>query len=287
MKTADWLNRELFPFESKFIEIAGHQIHYVDEGEGQLVLFSHGTPEWSFGWRDLIKPLRKKYRCIAPDLLGMGLSDKPAGADLSVEAHAVRLEKFIEKLGLKNLHIVGNDFGLAIALSYAIRRPENVGKISIFNGWMWRLDTDPHYARPMRLFGGWLGRAMYQRFNFPVNVIMPSAFGNRKKFLSPEIHRHYKMALPDAASRRATYAFVKEMFGASDFWDSLWQQRDRLHGKLGLIFWGMKDSFVPAYELEKWVAAFPEARVVRCPEAGHFVQEEASELMVGELGAFF
>ncbi len=91
----------------------------------------------------------------------------------------------------------------------------------------------------------------------------------------------------DAASRVATYAFAQELLHANDWWDGLWQQRNLLDQKLGLIFWGMKDSFVPAYELDKWVAAFPNARVIKCPDAGHFVQEEAGALMVQELAQYF
>ncbi len=285
--TPNWVNRDLFPFQSRFVEIDGHQMHYVDEGSGTILLFSHGTPEWSFGWRDLLCGLQGQYRCIAPDLLGMGLSDKPADADYSCEAHAARMEQFIQKLDLKNINIIANDFGLAIGLSQAIKHPENVRKICIFNGWMWRLDTDPHYNKPARMLDSWLGKLLYKQLNFPVRVIMPSAFGNPKKYLPPEVYRHYKMALPDAASRVATYAFAQELLHANDWWDGLWQQRHLLDQKLGLIFWGMKDTFVPAYELDKWVAAFPNARVIKCPDAGHFVQEEAGALMVQELAQYF
>ncbi len=281
-----WINRELYPFESRFIDIDGQQMHYIDEGEGTPILFSHGTPEWSFGWRDLIKGLRGQYRCIAPDLLGFGLSDKPAGADYSVQAHARRMEQFIEALSLKNFHIVGNDFGLSIALSYAIRHPENVQKISFFNGWMWPLHEDPHYAGPARWMKTALGRLLYLRFNFPVTVVTPMAFGDKKK-LTREVHRHYKQALPTPESRRAAYAFSGELLGATGFWASLWQQVGVLAQKPCLIFWGMKDAFVPPYELEKWEKALPGAKVIRFETAGHFVQEEEPERMVRELEAFF
>lgn len=283
MPTPAWLNPQLFPFESRFVEIDGHQIHYIDEGTGPVLLFSHGTPEWSFGWRELVQGLRGSFRCIAPDLLGMGLSDKPAQADYSCMAHSERLGKFIEKLGLRSYSIIANDFGLSIALGQAIFHPDRVEKICLFNGWMWRLDTDPHYARPARMMKSWLGRLLYLQFNFPVKVVMPAAFGNRKKYLTREVHRHYKMALPDAASRVAAYAFSAELLNANDWWAQLWEQRSRLQGKIGLIFWGMKDTFVPTYELEKWIQAFPEARVVRCPEAGHFVQEECAAEMLDAL----
>lgn len=283
----EWIDRELFPFESRFIEIEGQRLHYIDEGQGPVILFSHGTPEWCFGWRDVIKPLRQHFRCIAPDLLGMGLSDKPTNGDYSVPAHARRLEAFIGKLGLEAVNIVGNDFGLSIALSYAINHPDNVQKISIFNGWMWRLDQDPHYASPMRFFSSGFGKWLYKRFNFPVNVIMPAAFGNRRRYLKPAVHQHYKKALPNAQSRTAAYAFVHEMFNAGEWWQGLWERRDWLRDKPMLIFWGMKDKFIPAYELDKWVRAFPDARVIRCPEAGHFVQEEEAGLMAAEWKAFF
>ncbi|MBN8679145.1 MAG: alpha/beta fold hydrolase [Chitinophagales bacterium] len=287
MSTSDWVNRDLFPFTSRYMEIDGHRMHYIDEGSGPVILFSHGTPEWSFGWRDLIRGLRGQFRCVAPDLLGMGLSDKPADADYTCRAHADRMAIFIEKLGLKDYSVIGNDFGLAIGLSQAIRQPENVRNICIFNGWMWRLDTDPHYALAAKLFDNWFGRMLYRQFNFPVNVIMPSVFGNRKKYLTPEVHRHYKMAWPDPASRVATHAFAGQLLRAGDWWEELWQQRHLLEGKLKLIFWGMKDKAIPPYELEKWIQAFPDARVVRCPEAGHFVQEEAPELMVLEVAKAF
>jgi pimeloyl-ACP methyl ester carboxylesterase len=87
----DWLNKTLYPFESRWITMDGNAIHYIDEGSGEILFFVHGTPEWSFGYRDLIRELRNSYRCIAIDLLGFGLSDKPADADYTCQAHALRL----------------------------------------------------------------------------------------------------------------------------------------------------------------------------------------------------
>lgn len=281
-----WINTELYPFQSNYLEIEGRKIHYIDEGAGTPILFSHGTPEWSFGWRDVVLGLRGRFRCIAPDLLGFGLSDKPAGADYSVEAHARRMGLFIEKLGLRDFHLVGNDFGLSISFDYALRHPENVQKLSLFNGWMWPLNNDPHYARPARWMRGWLGRLLYLRFNFPVNLVMPAAFGDKKK-LTPEAHRHYKMALPNAAARRAAYAFSGQLLDATDFWANQWRQAGKLAGKPCLIFWGMRDKFVPPYELEKWENALPDAQVIRFENAGHFVQEEEPERMVEALGRHF
>src|SRR5690349_15504506 len=122
MKTQPvWVNKTLFPFNSRWIKIDQHDLHYVDEGKGETILFVHGTPEWSFGFRDLIKNLRNDYRCIAVDHLGFGLSEKPAEGDYSCQAHAARLEKFIRALNIDTITLVANDFGGSIGLSYAIQ----------------------------------------------------------------------------------------------------------------------------------------------------------------------
>ena len=230
-----WLSKELFPFESKWIEIEGGQLHYIDEGKGETILFVHGTPEWSFGWRDLIKELRNSYRCIAIDLLGFGLSHKPQNGDYTCQAHYKRLEKFIQQLDLKNFNLIANDIGGGISLPYAIHHPEHVNKIMLFNTWMWSLKNDTHYSGPAIVMNTFLGKIMYLNFNFPVNVVMPAAFGDKKK-LTKEIHAHYKKALPNAASRIGAYAFAKELMNASDWWQSNWDQLDQISNKPFLIF---------------------------------------------------
>jgi pimeloyl-ACP methyl ester carboxylesterase len=286
MKTQpNWLNKKLFPFESKWIKIDHHQLHYVDEGKGQILLMVHGTPEWSFGWRDLIKGLSNDYRCIAIDLLGFGLSDKPQQADYSCQGHSARLEKIIATLELKNINIIANDFGGGISLSYAIQQSQNVNKIMLFNTWMGSLLNDTHYSGPAKLMNTWLGRVLYLNFNFPVNIVMPAAFGDKKK-LTKEIHAHYKNALPSAKERIAAYAFSKELMNASPWWQSNWEKIDLISQKPFLIFWGMKDKFVPPYELEKWKKKLPQAIIKIFDDAGHFVQEEKAGEMILEIKKF-
>src|ERR1041385_8468957 len=166
-----WINKQLSPFESKWIDIDGHAQHYIDEGNGSVILFVHGTPEWSFGFRDLVKELRNNFRCVAIDHLGFGLSGKPANADYSIEAHSKRLTKFIQQLQLQNITIVANDFGGGIALGYGVRHPDNVSRVAIFNTWMWSVRDDKHFSGPAKVIDSWLGRFLYKRMNAPVTFI--------------------------------------------------------------------------------------------------------------------
>lgn len=279
-----WLNKELYPFESKWTEINGNYQHYIDEGEGEIILFVHGTPEWSFAFREVIMALRHSFRCIAVDLLGFGLSEKPSEADYTCQAHAARLEAFIHRLELKHISIVANDFGGGIAMSYAINHPENINRIILFNTWMWSLKNNKHYALPAKLMNTWLGRMLYLNFNFPVNIIMPAAYGN-KKMLDKESHRHYKNALKKG-ERHAAYTFSKELMNASDWWQHLWDRLHVLNEKRFLFFWGVKDSFIPPTELEKWRSKLPNADVIVFEGAGHFVTAEKPKEMITGITRF-
>ena len=86
-----WLDRAGYPFTSRFLDLPAGRIHYVDEGTGPPVLFVHGTPTWSYEWRHLISALAPRWRCVAPDLLGFGLSERPRRFPYTPEAHAARI----------------------------------------------------------------------------------------------------------------------------------------------------------------------------------------------------
>ncbi len=120
-----WLNRAEYPFAVRQIE----SLSVIDEGGGPPVVFSHGTPTWSFEWRHLILGLRDTHRCIAPDHLGFGLSARPHEADYSPEAHARRFSRLIDALELSRYSLVVHDFGGPIALDEAFNRPERIERL--------------------------------------------------------------------------------------------------------------------------------------------------------------
>ena len=118
-----------FPFESKFIEVHGSQMHYIDEGKGDPILFLHGNPTSSYLWRNIIPYLVPHGRCIAPDLIGMGKSDKP-DIDYRFFDHVKYLEGFIEKMGLENVTLVIHDWGSGLGFHYAMRHESNIKGIA-------------------------------------------------------------------------------------------------------------------------------------------------------------
>ena len=268
-----WLDRAGYPFHSNWASLPFGDLHYVDEGRGDPVLFSHGTPTWSFEWRHLIGALAATHRCIAPDHLGFGLSDRPPDASYSPEAHAERFEQFVDALGLEAFTLVVHDYGGPIALPVALDGRRRVRRLVILNSWMWRLDDDPDMRRAARIAGGRAGKFLYRWANLSLRVIAPSAYADRRK-LSPAIHAQYLAPFRDRWSRGAVlWPLARAILGSTAYYDSLYANRERLRGIPALIVWGARDPAFKSHHLARWRAALPQARVVELP-VGHWPHEE-------------
>lgn len=272
------------PFEPHHLDLPGGRMHYVDEGRGRPVVLVHGTPTSSFLYRHLIPPLAETHRVVAPDHLGFGRSDKPPDADYRPEAHARNLQRFFEELDLREVVLAVHDFGGPIGLSFALRHPERVRGLVLFNTWMWSLEGTPA-GRISRLLSGRVGRFLYTRLNLSPRLLLKAGFADTSK-LTREAHRHYIEAFPTPSERVAPWVFARELVGSGAWYEGLWAQRDRLRTKPALLLWGMKDpAFGPDF-LARWRRALPRARVETFPDAGHFVQEEAPKAAVGHLRSF-
>lgn len=273
-RSSAWLDRSLYPFAGRYFGSADGRMHYVDEGTGTPVVFVHGTPTWSFLYRELIARLAPRHRAVAVDHLGFGLSDKPARAPYEPSDHARRLVSLLDALDVSGATLVMHDFGGPIGLSAALARPDRIARLVLFNTWCWSVGDDRAIARGARIAGSRVGRLLYRHVNFPVKVLMPKVMGDRG-VLTPAIHRHYAAPLATPDERMGAWAFARALLGAGAWFDRLWAERARLRGKPMLLLWGMKDpTFGPAY-LERWRTEFPEARVHTFPGSGHFVPEEA------------
>ena len=284
MELPEWLDRAEYPFDPKAYETAVGTMRYVDEGEGAPVVMVHGNPYWSFEYRGLIQRFAPTNRCIAPDHIGFGLSDKPADWDYLPEHHAENLESLLESLDLNDITLVVNDWGGPIGISYAIAHPARVKQIVITNTWCWSVNDDWYYRAFSGFVGGPVGRRLIRRRNFFARTIARAVFGDRSK-LTPELHRHITAPLATPEERRGSWVFPREIIGSSQWLAGLWSARELLRGKVTLIAWGMKDIAFREKELATWIEAFPEARVKRFPAAGHFVADEASEELGREMEA--
>jgi haloalkane dehalogenase len=255
-------------------------MHYADEGRGETLLFVHGTPTWSFEYRHLIRALSPQYRCVAPDHLGFGLSDRPTGFAYTPEAHAAALAEFVDRVGLDRFTLIVHDFGGPIGLPLALDRPDRVTRFALMNTWMWPFDDFPDMQKKAKIAGGSFGRWMYKHLNFSLRVLTPGAYGDKKK-LTPEIHRQYLEVFRDKNSRvLVLHALAKALTGSRDYYASLWARSDRLVGKPALVIWGMKDTAFKDDQLRRWVSRLPDARVVRIERAGHWPHEEEPQAVI-------
>ena len=281
-----WVDRNAYPFESRWLSLSsGTRLHYVEEGAGATVLFVHGTPTWSFEWRHQIRALSARYRTIALDLVGMGLSDRPERFAYTPEAHAAAVKEFVEALDLRDFTLVVHDFGGPIGLPLAVADESRVARVVILNTFAWPLDDDPGVRRPARLFEGRLGAWLYRRLNFSLRVIVPAAFAN-KRALTPEIHRQYLEPFRDAESRaRVLHAFARALLGSTAFYRAVADRLARLRDRPALIIWGMRDPAFRANQLDRWIDALPHAGVVRL-QTGHWPQEEFPDAVSDALRAF-
>lgn len=281
-----WVDRVAYPFRPRRFATGEGRLSYVDEGAGPPVVLVHGTPTWSFLYRDLIARLvAAGHRVVAADHLGFGLSDKPSGAGYRPEDHARRLAALLDALDLRDLTLVVHDVGGPVGLAYALDHPERVARLVMCNTWLWPLDGDPNVARGARLLGGALGRVLYTRFDLETRVILPRVFADRRR-LTPELRRHYAGPFPTPASRLPLWAVARGLLGSAAWYEALWARRERLRGTPTLLAWGIRDPFFGPTYLARWRAALPEAEVAELPDAGHFVQEEAAPDVAAHVLAF-
>jgi pimeloyl-ACP methyl ester carboxylesterase len=270
-----WLDTLEYPFQSHYFQINGSKMHYIDEGEGPVLLFVHGTPSWSFDFRKQIKELSKQYRCIAIDHIGFGLSDKPRDFDYSTQAHSKRLEQFILDKKLENICLLVHDFGGPIALHVALKYPQKFSKIIMLNTWMWSSADDPDFIKFSKILKSPLLPFLYKRLNFSPRFVLPKSFGDKK--LKPSLKKQYTKPFANTNERNGALAFARSLLNDQEWFEQIWQQKEVFYNTPILVIWGMKDPVIKAHNLEKLMGAFPHAQLVKLESCGHFPQEEEAE----------
>jgi haloalkane dehalogenase len=282
MPDPDWLDRSAYPFAEHTYDNGHGQMHYVDEGTGPTLLLVHGTPTWSFLYRRIITELRDDYRVVAPDLLGFGLSDKPTTEAVAPPRQAEHLRGLVEHLGLEQFGLIVHDFGGPIGLSLALDRPEAITALVLFNTWMWPR-TDAATVWASRFFGTRLGRWVYTRWNFSADVLLPALV---HQALPEDVHAQYQHPFPDPESRHATWVCARDLIGANDWYQSLWERRDALRALPALLLWGAEDSGFDRATCRQWERLFDNVEVRLLAGVGHLPQEEAPDAVGEALRSF-
>jgi haloalkane dehalogenase len=283
----DW--RALYPFTSRELRLDGWRYHYVDEGQGEPLLLVHGNPTWSFYWRELIKALRSRYRLIAPDHVGCGLSDKPQEYPYRLAQHIANLRRLIEELDLRGITLLVHDWGGAIGLGTAVQMPERFARFVLFNTATFRSQRCPWRIRVCRT--PLAGRLAVQGLNAFARAALSMAVEYPER-LTPAVRAGLLAPYDNWANRIATHRFVLDipLSPAHPSYQTLAEVEAGLaqfrHHPTMLI-WGMRDwCFTPHFLQRFRNEFFPAAVVHEVADAGHYVVEDAYERIVPWLEVF-
>jgi cis-3-alkyl-4-acyloxetan-2-one decarboxylase len=267
----------------------GATMSYLDEGPraDEAVLMLHGNPTWSYYYREVVQALARSRRCIVPDHVGMGLSDKPQDYPYTLATRIGDLEALVRSLGLKRVDLVVHDWGGAIGFGFAARHPELIRRIVILNTAAFAMNRIPARIALCKLpmIGPLLVRGL-NGFAWPATRMTM-----HRRALTPDEKRAYLFPYDSWANRVAVSEFVRDipMSPSHASWATL-QAAERglaeFRDRPALIIWGGRDFCFNDLFLERWRKELPQAEVVRIADAGHYVIEDAREEAVPRIASF-
>jgi haloalkane dehalogenase len=267
-----------FPFESRYEEIDGLRIAYLDEGEGRPVVFFHGEPTWSFLWRKVIPPVRDAgFRCIAPDYAGFGRSDKPTDLGwYTYDRHVELMAELLERLDLRDATAVCHDWGGPIGLRLAVEHADRFSRLVI-------METGP-FTGQQRMSETWLKFREFVRGNpdVPVGFLVR---GGCAEDPGDDVIAAYEAPYPTPESKAGARAFPLIMPTEPEAPGAAEGRRvaEALRGdeRPTLVLWADSDPVLP-FSVGERVSErldFPPPRPIE--GAGHFLQEDAGEEIGG------
>lgn len=283
--------RALYPFRSQYFETRAGRIHYLDEGDASapVLLMLHGNPTWSFYFRELVLAFRARYRVIAPDHLGCGLSDKPQTFDYTLDGHIANIEALVRHLGLDGITLVLHDWGGAIGMGFAVRHPGAVRRFVLFNTAAFPASGIPLSLSLCRVPG--FGALAIRGFNAFARGALRTCVHHRER-LTAEVRSGYLAPYDTWAHRIANLRFVQDIPTAPahrgyGLLETIGRDLTRFREHPMLIIWGARDFVFTDRFLEEWRSRFPHAVVHRVEDAGHYVVEDAHERAVCWMRSFF
>ena len=275
-------DRRLFPFDSKWYESAVGPLHYIDEGSGPPILFLHGNPTWSFLYRGIVIRLRKRLRCIAVDYPGFGLSVRPENYGYTPTEHADVVSALVRHLDLKDLTIMGHEWGGPIGMRVALDNVTRLRALVMGNTFYWPLDAW-HVKAASYVLSSAPMQTQILRHNFYVEKVMPAAV---KYPFAEEVLHHYREALPTPKSRIGVAELPRQLIEASTWLGDLADDvRDNLANVPVLLTWGIDDVGFPRHFMERFREDFNLVTVHRL-DAKHYIQEDAPGEIAEAIGDF-
>lgn len=277
-----------YPFRSQFVDLDGLRYHYVDEGSGEVLLCVHGNPTWSFAWRNFVRELSPQYRVLAVDHIGCGFSDKPQNYSYRLETHIDNLCRFVEKLHLQRITLLAHDWGGAIGMGAAVRHPDRFSRFVLMNTAAFHSQQIPLRIAVCRwpLFG----RVAVQGLNAFSRAALTMAVAKPER-MTAAVQAGYLAPYDSWRNRIAVYQFIQDIplnprHPSFETLAAVERGLEQFQSKPMLLPWGMQDwCFTPAF-LQEFQRRFPNAESLPLPDAGHYVFEDAWELIVPRLRQF-
>ena len=265
-----------YPFAGNTLDLPGGvKMHYLDEGTGPVVLMLHGNPTWSFYYRGLVNRLTAAgYRCVVPDHIGCGLSDKPQDYEYTLQRRIEDVERLIDHLDIHKFSLIVHDWGGAIGCGLAGRRPEALEKLVLLNTAAFRSKRIPVRIAAVKV--PVLGEAIIRGLN---GFAGPAAVMSVKTPLAPAVKRGLLWPYNNWANRVATWNFVKDipLSESHRSYAALFNVEanlKQLSNKPVQIVWGGRDFCFNMHFYKRWQSIFPEAELQLFPQHGHYILED-------------
>ncbi len=277
-----------YPFTSHYAEIGGHRLHYLDEGEGAVVVAVHGNPTWSFYYRNVVSYLKKSFRVIALDNMGCGFSDKPQDYPYTLERHIQNLTELLTLLKIERCSFIVHDWGGAIGLGYTVRNPAKIEKLIVLNTAAFRSRRIPFRIRLCR----WpvIGDILVRGCN---GFAWPATFMAVTKKMASQTRDYYLLPYDTWKNRIAIHRFVQDIPLASSHpsYPTLVAIEEGLKELQDLnipmlLLWGGQDFCFTRDFFEEWRNRFPQAESYMFEDFGHYVLEDGSKVLLPLISNF-
>ena len=284
-----WLVGE-YPFTPQsFMTSAGARMSFVDEGprSDEAVLMLHGNPTWSFYYRRLIREICPELRCVVPDHIGMGSSEKPESYEYTLARRIADVEELVASLGLKRVHLVVHDWGGAIGFGFAARHSGLIGRLVVLNTAAFTSTRIPFRISICKL--PVIGPLVVRGCN---GFAGPAAWmAMHRRALGAVERRGYLWPYDSWANRVAVSAFVRDipLRPSHLSWSTLEAVEKGLASfrqHPSLVIWGGRDFCFNDHFLARWREILPSAEVIRIADAGHYVLEDARDEVVPRIKRF-